>query len=517
MGRGGRSFLLLMVFVSGMTCLGVEMAASRLLAPFFGTSLVIWANLIGMVLLYLTLGYYLGGRLADRYPREIVLYQITAWAAFAIGLLPFISQPILRWSLRGFATFSGAVLVSSLFGVIVLFSIPMILLGCVSPFAIRLAVRDVNTAGNIAGGLYALSTLGSILGTFLPVLLLIPNIGTRNTFLLFSLVLLTISLIGLASISRRRAAWYMPLLAIVVGLMVSFPRGRIKPAEGALYETESAYNYIRVMERGEWRYLELNEELAVHSVYSREHILTGSIWDYFLVAPLFRLGRQVEDVRNLALIGLAAGTVARQYSEVYGPLPIDGVEIDPEIIRVGRQYFDMTEENLATIAQDGRYFLEATNKRYDVVGVDAYQPPYIPFHLTTVEFFALIRAHLVEDGVVAINAGRTATDYSLVYALANTMSRVFPKVYIIDLPAGERVLANSLVVGTRQETTLDDFHTNVQRITHPLLKSVAWRAAKNLSEFQPSEKLPFFTDDRAPVEQLVHRMILRFALEEMGS
>jgi predicted membrane-bound spermidine synthase len=174
-------FLLLTVFVAGMTTLGVELSASRLLDPFFGNSIVIWANLIGLVLIYLAVGYWVGGRWADRDPRESTLYQITAWAAFAVGVIPFISVPILRWSVQGFADYNAGILVGSLLGVLVLFSVPMTLLGCVSPFAIRLAMREVEHSGNVAGSVYALSTVGSILGTFLPVLLLIPNIGTRRT------------------------------------------------------------------------------------------------------------------------------------------------------------------------------------------------------------------------------------------------------------------------------------------------------------------------------------------------
>src|SRR4051794_10696445 len=174
--------LILLVFVAGACSLAVELSASRLLAPYFGTSLFVWANLIGLILLYLTIGYYLGGRLADRYPRPTLLYVLTTSAAFLIGLIPFISRPILSWSLSSFATYSISVFYGSLVAVILLFAIPMILLGCVSPFAIRLSVERVGKSGRTAGQLYAISTTGSILGTFLPVLWLIPTIGTYRTF-----------------------------------------------------------------------------------------------------------------------------------------------------------------------------------------------------------------------------------------------------------------------------------------------------------------------------------------------
>src|SRR2546425_7243460 len=199
-GHGVQGWLLiLLVFVAGACSLAVELSASRLLAPYFGTSLFVWANLIGLILLYLTIGYYVGGRIADRYPRPAVLYLLTTSAAFLIGLIPFISRPILGWSLSSFATYSVSVFYGSLTSVILLFAIPMILLGCVSPFAIRLRVQQVGKSGRTAGQLYAISTAGSILGTFIPVLWLIPTIGTYRTFFSFAVALLLVSMLGLAS------------------------------------------------------------------------------------------------------------------------------------------------------------------------------------------------------------------------------------------------------------------------------------------------------------------------------
>ena len=178
-------YLLFTVFVAGMTTLGAELSASRLLDPFFGNSLVVWASIIGLMLLYLTLGYYLGGRWADKDPRHSTLFQITAWGAFLIGLVPLIARPVLRWSAGGLAQFDVGILAGSFIGVLILFSIPVTLLGTVSPFAIRLSLRDIEHGGNTSGSVYAISTLGSLLGTFLPVLILIPLLGTQLTFFFF--------------------------------------------------------------------------------------------------------------------------------------------------------------------------------------------------------------------------------------------------------------------------------------------------------------------------------------------
>ena len=198
--RAFRAYLLLTVFVSGLTTLGVELSASRLLDPFFGNSLVIWAAIIGLMLLYLTVGYFIGGRWADKDPRLSTLFQITAWGAFLVGVITFLAAPVLRWSVRGMAQFDGGILASSLIGVLVLFSVPITLLGTVSPFAIRLALDNVDRGGRVAGSIYAVSTVGSLVGTFLPVLILIPNIGTRLTFFTFALILLVVSLGGLLQV-----------------------------------------------------------------------------------------------------------------------------------------------------------------------------------------------------------------------------------------------------------------------------------------------------------------------------
>src|SRR6266704_921461 len=241
--------LILLVFVSGACSLAVELSASRLLAPYFGTSLFVWANLIGLILLYLTIGYYLGGRLAIRYPRPTVLYLLTTSAAFLIGLIPFISRPILGWSLSSFASYSISVFYGSLVSVILLFAIPMILLGCVSPFAIRLTIERVGKSGRTAGQLYAISTAGSILGTFLPVLWLIPTIGTYRTFFVFAVSLLLISIAGLAVTRlasspssprhprqpdpRRLGKSLLPILLLIpMGLAMLGTSGPIKPPSG---------------------------------------------------------------------------------------------------------------------------------------------------------------------------------------------------------------------------------------------------------------------------------------------
>ncbi len=527
-----KNYLLTTVFFSGMTVLAVELSASRLLDPFFGNSIIIWANLIGLVLIYLSVGYWLGGKWADADPRGTTFFQIIAWGAFLVGLIPPVARPILRWSLAGFATFDAGILIGSLLGVLILFSVPLTLLAMASPFAIRLAVKNVQNAGQAAGQIYAVSTLGSILGTFLPVLVFIPNIGTRRTFLLFAAVLLLVAVGGLFQLSRKLGMLYLLQVAALALVALFGSGGVIKPNENAIFETESPYNYIQVEQVGNDTLLRLNEGEGIHSVYTPGTPLGYGIWDYFLMAPFFNPAPYAEtEVDSLLLIGAAAGTIPKAYTAAFGAIPIDGVELDPEISAVGRRFFDMTEPNLTTINQGGRYFLNTTAKKYDVIAVDAYRPPYIPFQLTTVEFFREIYDHLNDDGVVAINAGRSITDYSLVVALGSTMRAVFPNVYVIDAPTGGYNLGNSLIVATKRPSTLNDFLQNTAELHNEWLRGVADRALNTtifgiscapdapfvagrgtLPAALPTACTTPFTDDKAPVEQVLHKLILRFML-----
>ena len=494
-------FLIILVFISGMTSLALEMCASRLLAAYFGTSLFIWANLIGLILVYLTIGYFIGGRLADRYPSEQVLCTITAMAALSISILPFISQVILTWSITGLEQVSVSIFFSSLLGTILLFAVPVTLLGLVSPFAIRLVTKEVGRSGKTSGSLYAISTLGSILGAFLPVLWLIPAFGVRRTLLIFGVILFAASLWGLRS--RWRPAFSLVLIALVL------PLGPLKNIPDLIYEQESLYNYIQVTQLPDGtRELILNEGQAIHSIYypNPKTVLTGWYWDYFLAAPYFNAGFTPQKLHRVAIIGLAAGTIAHQFTKVYGQVSIDGVEIDPSIVDVGRKYFAMNEPNLHVHIQDGRTYLETTQAQYDVVAIDAFQQPYIPFQLTTREFFSTIRSHLSSTGVVALNTAHTTHDYRLVQAFVNTMSKVFPSVYVFDVPG----TFNTEIMATVQPTSITTLRQNLAQFTpSSIMGQVASEVSAVVTQGH-SDGGMVFSDDRAPIEQITDQLLLNY-------
>jgi len=383
-------------------------------------------------------------------------------------------------------------------------------------------------SGRTADQLYAISTAGSILGTFLPVLFLIPTIGTYRTFFTFAVALLLVSIVGLASTrfdspgSRRRRinSSFLPILLLIpMALSVLTIQGPIKAAFGSngggvlITERESVYNYIQVVKVGDETQLILNEGVGIHSIYNPNSILTQGPWDYFMIAPYFNNPPFTQNqVRKVAIIGLGGGTAVREFSAAYGPIPIDGVEIDSAIVNMGRQYFRMNEPNLHVVLQDGRYFLQTSSQKFDVVAIDAYQQPYVPFQLTTKEFFQEVRNHLTPTGVTVINAGRTSSDFRLVNALAQTMHSVFPNVYIIDTAR----FTNSMVIGTNSPTSLNNFMINTGSLTNPLLQSVARESILYGNIREEHSRTVYFTDDRAPVEQLIDQIILG-AVENKGN
>ncbi|RME13772.1 MAG: spermine synthase [Ardenticatenia bacterium] len=499
------TYLGIVVFVGGLVSLGIELAASRLLAPFFGTSQLVWMNLIGLILLYLSAGYWLGGRWVDRSPHLTTLLLILVAAGVSVALVPVLATPLLHNVQTWLVNYESAWLIGSFLGVLLLFALPMTLLGCVSPFAVRLATADVRESGRVAGRLFALSTIGSFLGTFLPVLVLIPLMGTRATFFTFSAALFAVTLPGFWLV-RRRLLIAVPLAGMVlVGWLWWTMQGApIKPHVNLLYETESAYQYIRVLEDADgMRYLELNEGVGTHSIYHPERLFTQRLWDYFVALPAFAAQpKPLDESRSWGIIGLAGGTAARLITATYGPDPITGVELDPKVVDVARTYFAMNMPNLDVVVLDGRAWLAQTPNTYDLLIVDAYRQPYIPFELTTVEFFQAARRHLTPDGVIAVNVAH-GEDERLVDALAATMQTVFPTVYRMPVPH----TYNTFIIGTVRPTTPEQVSANSAMFA-PLLPAhlVQWVQQARLA---PHTNAQVLTDDHAPVEYLVDWLIVR--------
>jgi spermidine synthase len=299
---------------------------------------------------------------------------------------------------------------------------------------------------------------------------------------------------------------------IVPALAMAAPAGVRPPDRGILLdERESAYNYIQVVDEDGRRSLILNDGHAVHSVYDPDELLTGGPWDYFMVAPQMVEGAVEPEPHDVLLIGLAGGTVARQLTAAYGPIPIVGVEIDAEINEVAREYFALDElENIDVIVADGRYALATSDATFDLIGVDAYRQPYIPFQLASREFFQDVSTHLRPGGVAVVNAGRTRTDFRLVEALGATMRDIFPYVMAIDVDR----YTNTILVGSQSPLSADALMQNMERLpgTSPVREVAGWSLTSgNIRAIEPGG--PVFTDDRAPVELVIDQMIFDAARE----
>jgi spermidine synthase len=490
--------LSLLVFAVGTGSLGAEIAAVRLLAPYFGASTIVWANTIGVVLVALSLGYWLGGRLADRHPHMRGLCLLALTAAGLLALVPFVADPLLDLAVDALDSISAGAFAGSLLGVLVLVAVPVLLLGAVSPYALRLAVSSVEEAGTVAGRLYALSTAGSLVGTLTSALLFIPLVGTRRTFLIFALAISIVAVAGLRPLRRwaLAPAAIAALLAVPVGtLKADAENGRV------IYETETPYQYARVIERPSGvRVLELNEGQAQHSRYEPGTVLTGDYWDGFLTMPFAALDRPP---RRIAILGNAGGTTARAYGRLFPATWVDGVEIDAELSEIGRRYFHMRNPRLRLYHEDARPYLRRTGKRYDVIALDTYRQPYIPFYLSTVEFFELARDRLAPGGVVVVNVGHPEGQDGLEKVLTATMGEAFGHVARDAIEDTNTILAasDSEVSAKRLLATIPSLP--------PALRQSAREAAARVAG--PLSGGSVYTDDRAPVEWLIDESIVDYA------
>ncbi len=488
----------LLVFVVGTGSLGAEIAAVRLLSPYFGASTVVWANTIGIVLVALSIGYWLGGRFADRHPHMRGLCLLTLLAAALLALVPFAADPLLSVAVDALDSISAGAFLGSLVGVLGLVAVPVLLLGMVSPWAVRLAVSSVESAGEVAGRLYALSTAGSLVGTLLSALLFIPLVGTRRTFLIFALAIALVAVAGLRPMRRYALA------PAAIAVLIALPVGALKAETdngNVIYETDTEYQYARVVERADGsRALELNEGQAQHSIYEPGSVLTGDVWDGHLVLPFLALD---DPPRRVAILGNAAGTTSRAYEEFFPDTRVDGVEIDSELSEIGRRFFEMDNPRLRLFHEDARPYLRRTDVRYDVISVDAYRQPYIPFYLATREFFELARDRLAPGGVLILNAGHPESSDDLEKVLTASIGEAFP--HVLRDPIED---TNTLIVASEAPLSKERLQRAALRLPTGL-QPTAVAAAERVGA--PLEGGRVYTDDKAPVEWLIDKSIVDYA------
>ena len=484
-----RLFLLATCFLMGFAILGLELLGFRLYGPVYGYSSYVAGTLIGVILAALSLGYVIGGRLADRAPRPPVLYRLLVIAGLLLVAFCFVYKGLLDWFFMRFEFLAGLILVTLLaFGPV------MVLLSVTSPFIIRL-VAEEDRVGTAAGSIYALSTVGSILGSFLTPFALVPAIGAHMTLIIMTAVVLVVGVIGLVGV---RAAWMLALL--VLGLTpLSFP----KEQENVVLRIQSPYSDLQVERRGEGeQYI-----LAVNkwSWYSRGvavgSMQTGSYFDFFLLGP------QLVPVREMVVLGMGAGTSVLQFQHFYGDrIHIDAVEIDPWVVRIAKdkRYFGVEEGPSVTIhTEDARPYLRMCDKTYDLVEIDMYQGgPLIPFYVTSVEFFELVSERMSDNGLAITNVLAFGSDKLLAACVVKTLQEVFPSVYTL------RSGTNYVLFAFKKETPLALVRRRLEAARSSELSDVAYRAS-GITTPEPYPGAHVFRDDDADIARITFDMVRR--------
>ncbi len=501
--------LLFIVFGSGAVLMALEIVGSRVVAPQFGSSIFVWGSLISVFLGGLSVGYYVGGRLADRWPSYRLLACLFLPPAAWILALPVVAEPIGEALLAAdLGADWGALVVTT-----VLFLFPSTWLGLISPFAIRLAARSVATVGNTAGLLYAISTAGSIAGTLGTAFFLIPSFGTRAILYGLGASLLALgaltALLALAEAGATAGRKAVAALALVAA-------GGLAPAvagarETVLFEKDSAYHRIIVYEDGDSRILRFNQSRQSGMYLSDPDRLRFLYTEYASLPLVLK-----PDARSVAFIGLGGGSLPKKYRKDYPSLRIDVAEIDPEVVTVAKRFFGFREDDRMTVAaEDGRVFLtRKRDARYDYVFVDAYYSDAVPFHMTTVEFLALVKRRLSPDGVVAWNiiGALNGPRSRLLRSVYKTFQASFPQVYVFPVggaPAFDGgALGNIIVVGSQSMARMsrDAFAERARALesSGAVKAPVGRHAATLFTGTIPTDDIPVLTDDYAPVDSLLH-------------
>lgn len=496
-----RWFLYITEFFAGMSVMAVELGASRLLAPYFSSSQIVWTIIIGTIMIAMALGNVYGGRSADKNPNPDRLYARIMVAAIWIAAIPVVGKYIIILiSAVMIFSVNGNFLVWAAFAAcMVIFVFPLFLLGTVTPSLVKYSVDSLDDNGKTVGNLGAFNTIGSIIGTFMPTFVTIPAWGTAVTFLLFSGILLILSIIYFAAVKTHGIKAIVGTILFILCCIFGHTSNFAFWEHDLVYEGESIYNYLQVKEDDEQVILSTNVLFGVQSIYMKNDNLTGLYYDYALAAPLMAdaFGK---DHMDMLIIGNGTGTYAKQCSRYFPNTDIEGIEIDEKITSLARKYFELPQ-NMKVVTYDGRAYLNAVDKKYDVIMVDAYQDITIPFQMSSIEFFTMVAEHLTEDGVMVVNMNMRGTkEGNINQYLSDTIARVFSSVYVVDV-AGS---TNRELFAAKSDC-IRNFEENRQHIGDSELSGMMRLVSAGISEYEAGSYL--LTDDRAGVELLGMQVI----------
>ena len=504
-------FLYLTEFFSGMSVMAVELGASRLLAPYFSSSQIVWTIIIGTIMIAMALGNIYGGRTADKSPNPDKLYGRIIIAAIWIAFIPVIGKYIIIGisAVLIFSVNNNFLIIAAFAACMVIFVFPLFLLGTVTPSLVKYSVDSLDDNGKTVGTLGAFNTIGSIIGTFVPTFVTIPAVGTSITFLIFSGILLALSIVYFVSEKTGKkkiiASIFIFALCCGLGYSDSFAFWQ----NNLTYEGESIYNYLQVYEDDERVALSTNVLFGVQSVYMKQDGLTGMYYDYAMAAPLMINDKAISDM-DVLILGMGTGTYATQCEKYFGDMNIEGVEIDKKITELSRKYFSLSD-NVPVTTYDGRAFLNASKKKYDVIMVDAYQDITIPFQMSSKEFFTLVKEHLTDNGVMVVNMNMRGTkEGNINEYLSDTIGSVFGTEYIADV-AGS---TNRELFASDNPRIVETLNSNIDGVDDVQLRNMMYRVALNMAEYNEGGYI--LTDDKAPVELLGMRVIDELISDEVS-
>lgn len=504
-------YLYLTEFFSGVSVMAVELGASRLLAPYFSSSQLVWTIIIGTIMIAMALGNIWGGRSADKDPNPDKLYMRLVIAAIWIAAIPVLGKYVIIGisALLVVTISNNFLIVASFLACMIVFVFPLFLLGTVTPSLVKYTVDSLEDSGKTVGTLGAFNTIGSIIGTFLPTFVTIPAVGTSATFLIFSGILLVLSLIYFISTKTKKTKCIVASALFIICSALGLPGKFAFWENNLLFEGESIYNYLQVKDTGDSVILSTNVLFGVQSVMMKEDGLTGMYYDYAMAAPLMA-GVNEKDNPSMLILGMGTGTYASQCGKYFDDLGVEGVEIDEKIVNLASTYFNLSDAIKVT-TYDGRAYLHATNQKYDVIMVDAYQDITIPFQMSSIEFFTLVREHLTEDGVMVVNMNmHSEEEGNINQYLADTIANVFDYIYTVDV----RYSTNRELFATNNAQVLTRFEEQVAKCNNPEMKSLMTKVGNGLESYQKGSYL--LTDDKAPVELLGMSVIDGLINNEIG-
>ena len=501
-------YLYITEFFAGMSVMAVELGASRLLAPYFSSSQIVWTIIIGTIMIAMALGNIYGGRSADKNPDPDKLYVRILIASVWIAAVPFIG----KLAIAGIAgllviTINTNFLIWAAFLTCMLvFVYPLFLLGTVTPSLVKYTVDSLDDSGRTVGTLGAANTIGSIIGTFVPTFISIPAVGTAVTFLIFAGIMLIIGLIYFISSKSGAVKAGISAALFIVCCFTSPIMGFAFWEKGLAYEGESVYNYLQVSEDDNSVYLSTNVLFGVQSVYVKSGELSGMYYDYAMAAPLMTAS---PDTADMLILGMGTGTYAKQCTNYFSNITAEGVEIDDKITDLAHRYFDLPD-NIKVTTYDGRAFLSGCDKKYDIIMVDAYQDITIPFQMSSRVFFTLVKKHLKENGVMVVNMNmRSESADGINSWLSDTIASVFGNVYTVDVETS----TNRELFASDNDNITELLEKNISSLTNIDLQSLMKYVSSSLAKYDAGKRI--LTDDKAPVELLGMKVIDDIIQEEL--